>query len=136
MLTRISTPSGLIAGALLSLALVVPAQAQPPGGSGWGQPPSGYGGQGYPPPPPSNYGGQGVPNISGVWYNNSNGGRCQVIQQGPSGQALFINEQGNQAWGSIRGDTVFIPAWNNGQGQQGWIRGNRIVWPDGNFWAR
>jgi hypothetical protein len=77
-----------------------------------------------------------VPNIDGIWYNHSNGGRCEVVQRRPDGRALFINENGDRAWGSLRGDRVFIPDWNNGEGQRGRIRGDRIVWPDGNFWER
>jgi hypothetical protein len=59
-----------------------------------------------------------------------------VVQRRLDGRALFINENGSQAWGTVQGDRVFIPDWNDGRGQRGWVRGDRIVWPDGNFWER
>jgi hypothetical protein len=124
MKRAISIAFGVIPSVLLLLALAVPAQAQSPWSTGE------YAAQ-YPPPP-----NQAVPNIDGIWYNHSNGGRCEVIQRWPDTRARFINENGDRAWGFIERDRVFIPDWNNGEGQRGWVRGNRIVWPDGNYWER
>jgi hypothetical protein len=101
--------------AVVLLVLAAPAPAQPPGGFG---------------PPPG-------PNIDGIWYNRANDGQCQVIQRGPD-RATFINEHGSRVGGTIRGDRVYIPDWQDDQGRplMGRIRGDRIVWPDGNFWYR
>jgi hypothetical protein len=133
MKRAISIIVGAIPSVLLLLALNVPAQGQSPRGTGRQRSTLDYVAQQYPPP---SYLGQRIPNIDGMWYNHSNGGRCQVIQRRPDGQARFINETGDQARGSIQGDRVDIPDWNNGQGLSGWIRGDRIVWPDGNYWER
>jgi hypothetical protein len=92
-----------------------PAQAQPP----------------YGPPP--------MRAIDGTWYMNGNPDQPCEIQPRPDGSALFINEHGSQAWGSLRGNRVFIPDWSDGNGSQGLrgtIRGNRIVWPNGTYWSR
>src|SRR5262245_17071829 len=80
-----------------------------------------------------------VPDISGSWYmNGDRSQRCQVIQTRLDGRALFINEHGSQASGTVQGDQVWIPDWSDGekQGLVGVIRGPRIVWPNGSFWAR
>jgi hypothetical protein len=83
-----------------------------------------------PAPPP-------VPDISGSWYMNGDPNqRCQISQPQLDGNALFTNEHGSSAWGTVRGDRVFIPEWNEGRGEVGTIRGNRIVWPNGTYWAR
>jgi hypothetical protein len=60
------------------------------------------------------------------------------IQQRANGYALFINEHGSQAWGSIDRGTVWIPEWSSegSQGLFGVVRGDRIVWPNGSFWSR
>jgi hypothetical protein len=118
------------------LTLALPARAQLPWESGGQRPSQDQLARWQPPPPPPNYGEGRVPNIDGIWYNHSNGGRCRVMQRWPDTRALFTNENGDQAWGSIDGNRVFIPDWNNGQGQRGRIRGDRIVWPDGNYWER
>lgn len=114
---------GVIPAVLLLLALAVPAQAQRPYG-----PP-------YAPPPPA----YGAPNVSGQWFMNGNRSQpCQIDQQ-PDGSALFTNENGSQAYGSVRGGQVFIPSWTDGMGSQGLtgtLQGNRIVWPNGTFWSR
>jgi len=127
--------TALTAGSLLACAAT--AQAQP-----WGPPPPTPWG-----PPPAQPGPWGddefrerVPNLNGVWYNNGNPSvPCRIVQREPDGRALFINENGSQAWGTIRGDRVWIPEWNNGPGREGLrgrYRGDRIIWPDGNFWSR
>jgi hypothetical protein len=73
---------------------------------------------------------QGGVMLQGVWINVANGGQCEITQQG--NQGMFINERGSQAYGMIYPGRVDIPAWNT----SGMIAGNRIVWPDGNYWER
>jgi hypothetical protein len=80
-----------------------------------------------------------VPDLDGVWYMNGNrNAPCQINQDWPSRRAEFVNEHGSSARGRISGDRVWIPDWTDGtsDGLEGRIRGNRIVWPDGNYWSR
>jgi hypothetical protein len=79
-----------------------------------------------------------LPNLSGAWYmNGDEDAPCEIIQRGRGDRALFINERGDQTWGQVRPDSVWIPAWTDGRhrGLYGRLRGNRIVWPDGNYWS-
>jgi hypothetical protein len=141
----ISIPFGALSIALLSLALAAPARAQP-WDNGYRPPPrDSYPRRDYAPPPRDypppdyDYGPDRVPDISGLWYNRANGGEAQIIQRRLDGRALFINEKGDRAWGTVEGDRVWIPDWQDGYGRyglRGQIRGNRIVWPDGNYWYR
>lgn len=93
-----------------------------------------------PPPPPSvriPY--VPVPNISGVWYMHGDPDlRCEIVQKRLDGRALFINEHGSSAWGTVQGHLVSIPDWTDGrtEGLVGRIRGDRIIWPNGTFWER
>jgi len=53
----------------------------------------------------------------------------------PDGPALvFTNEKGTPAYGRLSRDGrhVVIPEWN----LTGSLRGNAIVWPNGDFWGR
>ncbi len=115
----------------LLLAFVLPAPAQV---GRW------YPGRYPPPPPPVQVVPRDrVPDLDGTWYMNGDPNKpCEIIQQGSGRRAEFINEHDSSAWGTIRGDRVWIPDWSDGysQGLEGRIRGNRIVWPDGNFWSR
>jgi hypothetical protein len=79
-----------------------------------------------------------VPDISGSWYlNNNRDSPCKIIQRRPDGRAVFINEKGSRADGTIRGDRVLVPDWGDEDGPLvGRLRADRIVWPDGSFWAR
>jgi hypothetical protein len=79
-----------------------------------------------------------VPDISGTWYMGGNPRQpCEIIQRRPDGRALFVNENGSQAWGRIDPNGgMFIPDWNEGRGQRGRLRGNRIEWPGGSYWSR
>lgn len=80
-----------------------------------------------------------APHISGVWYMHCDPNLpCEIIQHGSGHRATFVNEHGSSAWGSVRGDQVWIPAWSDGrsQGLVGVIRGDRIIWPNGTFWSR
>jgi hypothetical protein len=79
-----------------------------------------------------------IPEISGRWYLGGDHNKpCSIRQRRGSDRASFINEHGSQARGSIRGKRVFIPDWGeNCEGQDGTIRGDRIVWADGNYWSR
>ncbi len=111
---------------LLSSVIAAPAAAQPPW---WG--PSRY----YPPAPPA----VPVPNLAGRWFMNGDPNQpTQIVQPRPDGPALFINEHGSQAPGQIQGDRVWIPSWSDGRrvGLVGFLRGDRIVWPNGTFWSR
>lgn len=61
-----------------------------------------------------------VPYLGGTWYLNGNGNApCEIIQDRPDGEADFINENGSRTWGTIRGDRVWIPEWNDG-GKRAW----------------
>jgi hypothetical protein len=83
--------------------------------------------------------GRGVPEIGGTWFMNGDENLpCQIIQRRQDGQAEFVNEHGDRAWGTVRRDRVYIPEWTDGRsrGLVGRLRGNRIVWPDGNYWSR
>jgi hypothetical protein len=80
-----------------------------------------------------------VPNISGTWFMNGDENlRCKIIQRRLDGHALFINENGSPAPGTVRRDEVWIPEWTDGrrEGLVGRIRGDKIVWPNGSFWSR
>jgi hypothetical protein len=79
-----------------------------------------------------------VPDLSGTWYLNGDRDKpCKIIQRRRDGRAVFVNENGSRARGTIRGNHVFIPDWgDDGQGQEGRIRGERIKWPGGSFWSR
>jgi hypothetical protein len=85
------------------------------------------------------YNGPPAPNLSGTWFMNGHSNApCRIMQRAPD-QAIFINENGSRAWGTITDDQVFIPDWKDGfgnQGLRGRIVGDRIVWPDGAFWSR
>jgi len=80
------------------------------------------------------------PNIDGDWYMNGDPDQpCRIIQRRPDGRAVFVNEHGSRAAGTVRGDRVFIPDWSDSLGDdglEGRIRGDRIVWPDGSYWSR
>ncbi len=87
----------------------------------------------------SPYGGGQVPNLNGTWFMNGDPGKpTRVIQPRPDGNAMFVNENGSQAWGMVQGRSVWIPEWNDGfqQGLQGVLQGDKIVWPNGTFWSR
>jgi len=108
-----------LATGLLLLAFAAPAPAQ-------------YG-QWFPPPP------RPVAEFSGRWYLNGDlNKRCEIIQSPSGRRAEFINENGSSAWGTIRGDRVWIPDWTDGvnDGLEGRVRGDRIIWPNGSYWSR
>ena len=79
------------------------------------------------------------PDLSGTWFlKGRHDAPCEIDQRGPD-RALFTNENGSEALGTIRGDRVFIPDWSDGFGDyglEGRIRADRIIWPDGSFWSR
>jgi hypothetical protein len=80
-----------------------------------------------------------APNLNGTWYMGGDGDLPCFIQQRPHAPALFTNENGDSAWGDVRGDRVWIPDWSPGDGVlglEGRVRGDRIFWPDGHFWSR
>lgn len=132
-----------------SVALAAQADAQRWGrgwGRGWYGPPyrnyeydrPGYYWDGYAGPRPRPFS-NAVPYIGGTWYMA--GDRylpCQIVQKGVDGRALFINERGDSAWGTVQGDTVLVPDWSDGRspGLSGRIQGNQIIWGNGSFWIR
>jgi hypothetical protein len=81
-----------------------------------------------------------VPDLSGTWYMGGDPNKpCEVRQRWPERRALFINEFGDSAWGTIDGDRIWVPDWvgyNNRPGLEGAFRGDKIVWFNGSFWAR
>jgi len=128
----------LIALALPLLTLVAPTQAQAQYRR-WVP-------DRYPPPPvqvaPWDRGAvRGrVPDLSGTWYMNGDPNQpCEVRQRWPEPRALFINERGESAWGTIDGDRIWVPDWvgyNNRRGLEGSFRGDSIVWYNGSSWTR
>jgi hypothetical protein len=88
----------------------------------------------------NDFGRNRVPNLSGTWYLNGDGDSpCRIIQRRGSDRAQFINENGDRAGGTVRGDRVWIPDWDDGMGGNGLrgrVRGDRIVWPNGTYWSR
>ena len=118
----------IITTGLLLIALASPVQAQRPWPRYWPNP---Y--QPFPVTPQQN-----VPNLDGVWFLTGNPlAVCQIRQRPFSTHLMFINEHGSRAPGTIIGNQVWIPTWGEGgRGLMGRIEGDRIVWPDGNFWSR
>jgi hypothetical protein len=75
--------------------------------------------------------------VDGQWFFRGNPLQPCFVQSvsTPSGQGLmFTNEKGTSAYGwmSRDGRRVTIPDWN----LTGTFKGNAIVWPNGDFWAR
>lgn len=75
--------------------------------------------------------------IEGVWYFRGDPfAPCSVhAEWTPAGpQLVFVNERGTPAaaYLSRDGRRVEIPDWN----LAGRVYPNRIVWPNGDFWAR
>jgi len=118
-----------ISTGLLLFLLASPVQAQIPWPQYWPNP-----NQPYQVAPPV----RSIPNLDGVWFLTGNPlAQCQVQQRWPSTQVLFINEHGSRAPATIIGNRVWIPTWGEGgRGLMGRIEGDRIIWPDGNFWSR
>jgi hypothetical protein len=69
--------------------------------------------------------------LGGTWYMN--GRPAQVIPSAGGDRALFINENGGRAEGYIRGNTIFVPGWEN---LQGVFLGNTIRWSNDSVWIR
>lgn len=75
--------------------------------------------------------------FDGQWFFRGDFRRPCFVQtvNGPRGPALlFTNENGTDAIGHLTRDgrRVTIPDWN----LTGTLRGNSIVWPNGDFWSR
>ena len=75
--------------------------------------------------------------VEGQWYFRGDPNKPCYVQtvNGPQGPALlFTNENGTQAYGRLgrSGRQVTIPDWN----LTGTIRGDSLVWPNGDFWQR
>jgi hypothetical protein len=75
--------------------------------------------------------------VDGRWFFRGDPSKPCYIQtvSTPSGpQLLLTNENGTQAYGSLSrsGRQVTIPDWN----LIGTVRGDALVWPNGDFWHR
>jgi hypothetical protein len=83
-------------------------------------------------------GGGPAMNLNGPWYMHGDANQPAYIEQGNGNEALFTNEHGDRAWGTIEGDRVWIPDWSDGRrrGLVGYIQDQRIVWPNGTYWSR
>ena len=105
--------------ALLTAGTASAAVAQPP----------------FPPPFPAP---QPAPStVDGQWFFRGDPSRPCFVQtaRGPRGPFLvFTNETGTEAtgWLSRSGRQVTIPDWN----LTGTVRGNALVWPNGDSWQR
>ncbi len=82
-------------------------------------------------PPPAG------PGVVGIWYFRGDPfAPCSVqVEPTPRGpQLVFVNEKGTPAAAFLSRDgrRVEIPDWN----LAGRVYPNRIVWPNGDFWAR
>ena len=91
---------------------------------------------GYPSPSPVRPGPVSSP-IDGPWFFRGDPSRPCLVEtvitrRGP--QLVFTNEKGSRAFAQLSpdGQEVVIPDWN----LMGRIQGNRLVWPNGDFWAR
>jgi hypothetical protein len=110
-----------IAALLFVLAIPSLVMAQP---GGW--------------PPPSPRWREPGGDLSGTWFMHGDPDKPTYIEQRGPNEALFTNEKGDRAWGSIEGDRVWIPDWSDGRrrGLEGVLRPGRIVWPNGTYWSR
>jgi hypothetical protein len=86
----------------------------------------------FPPPPAPQQAG-----IEGVWFFRGDPAQPASVQTdwGPVGpQLVIVNEKGSPAAAYLRsgGRRVEVPEW----GITGRVYPNRIVWPNGDFWAR
>jgi hypothetical protein len=75
--------------------------------------------------------------VDGAWFFRGDPHKPCYVQTvaGPRGPYLvFTNENGTEAdgWLSRNGRQVTIPDWN----LIGTVRGNALVWPNGDFWHR
>jgi hypothetical protein len=91
----------------------------------------------FPPPGPQPVPPASGSPVDGQWYFRGDPSQPCFIQTvgTPAGPAvLFTNEKGTPAYGQVSPDGrwVTIPDWN----LTGTIRWNRIIWPNGDFWAR
>jgi hypothetical protein len=92
----------------------------------------------YGPQPPQSPGGyERIPALSdlrGTWYMSGDGDQpCQLIPRGPGGRIELINERGDRARGTLRGNRIYVPEWGNLEGS---IRGDSIEWSNGTYWSR
>ena len=75
--------------------------------------------------------------IEGVWYFRGDPSQPAYIRtvQTPAGpQVIATNEKGSSSPAELSPDgrRVFVYEWNI----EGRLRGRRLVWPNGDFWAR
>jgi hypothetical protein len=89
----------------------------------------------YPPPVPLPA--PATSPIDGEWFFRGDPRKPCFVETvtGPRGPRLvFTNENGTSAFGQLSRDArqVTIPDWN----LTGTVRGNALVWPNGDFWGR
>ncbi len=75
--------------------------------------------------------------VDGQWYFRGDPTKPCYVQTIPDPRGwyqVFTNEHGTSATGSVSrsGRHVTIPEWN----LTGTVRGNRLVWPNGDYWQR
>src|SRR5262249_39325926 len=74
--------------------------------------------------------------LEGVWYFRGDPAKVCFIETvtGPRGaRLLFTNENGSEASGQLSPNgRVTIPGWR----LSGFVRGDQIIWPSGDFWQR
>ncbi len=76
-----------------------------------------------------------APNMNGLWHYAGNPWARCFIRQAPDGRAVFTNEKGEQAYGRIVGDHLWVPGWGGG-GLEGQFEGDTIQWSNGTVWTR
>jgi hypothetical protein len=75
-----------------------------------------------------------IQEMGGNWFMSGDpDAPCQVIPSRRGDRALFINENGDQAEGFIRGNRIMVPRWRNLQGR---YMGDTIRWANGSVWSR
>ena len=91
----------------------------------------------FPPPIPAPAPAPRPAPVDGQWFFRGDPSKPCYVQtvRGPRGPILvFTNENGTEAtgWLGRSGRQVTIPEWN----LTGTVRGDALVWPNGDFWQR
>jgi hypothetical protein len=86
------------------------------------------------PPNMQNPWGPTAQDMAGTWFMSGNPNLpCYIVPSRTApDRATFINENGDQVGGFIRGNRVSVPSWNLG----GWFDGNTIRWDNQSVWTR
>ena len=89
-------------------------------------------------PPASQYSpyqpGPSAKDLGGTWFMSGDENQpCQILpSRTAANRALFVNEQGDKAEGTIRGNRITVPKWNLGAR----IDGDAIRWDNRSVWTR